>query len=572
MSQKKYSLLYPDINAPYRTLSAVTMHDLGMDQICQKLSAKEQEQNYIRNVMSRMYADPAVTQYRCDIFEDVFQQKKMRDDLMEILGRISFLRDYGTFNREYDESASIWDLLHRLDEINDYIQCVDALHTCLADSDIHSAGFLGLKAYVEKIYADNGFAELKKDISELKVDTSQLKSITVGINLNDRFEADGIGLISVNSKYFTRSGILSNFYDHIASKDRINGDTVWEKNFKFQPFDVNADGSRNTSMQKAMDMSGVRVGVVKLPEGDQAKDVTRYTDRIVNHMVSHMVKRAREVLNKYVSITITDMTDLIPELIYYIKWAEYIQKLQEKGFTFAKSSVCKEGENASDPYRMQARGIYNLKLAVFETEESGNIVPNDLDFDRNRRVYILTGANRGGKTTITQAVGQLFVLAQGGIYIPGKAFTFSPVTGIYTHFPADEDKTLDLGRLGEECKRFKAIYEEADSRSLLLLNESFSTTSFEEGYYIAKDSVRAILHKGMRTIYNTHMHKLAFDVEEMNEEQRKAEHTEGKAFSLIVHTKGTERSYQIEVAPPEGKSYASEIAQKYGVTYEMLVK
>lgn len=576
MSQKKYSLLYPDINASYKTLSAVTMHDLGMDQICKKLSAKEQEQNYIQNVMARMYADPAVTQYRCDIFEDVFQQKKMRDDLMEILERISFLKDYGTFNREYDESASIWDLLHRLDEINDYIQCVDALHTCLADSDIHSEGFLGLKAYVEKIYADNGFSELKKDISELKLDTSQLKSITVGINLNDRFEADGIGLVSVNSKYFTKSGILSNFYDHIAAKDRINGDTEWKKDFKFQPFDVKAEGTLNNPMQKTMDagvmLSGVRVGVVKLPEGDQAKDVTRYTDRIVNHMVSHMVKRAREVLNKYVSITITDMTDLIPELIYYIRWAEYIQKLQEKGFAFAKSSVYNEEENASDPYAMQARGIYNLKLAVFETEESGNIVPNDLEFDRERRVYILTGANRGGKTTITQAVGQLFMLAQGGIYIPGKAFTFSPVTGIYTHFPADEDKTLDLGRLGEECKRFKAIYEEADSRSLLLLNESFSTTSFEEGYYIAKDSVRAILHKGMRTIYNTHMHKLAFDVEEMNEEQWKAEHTEGKAFSLIVHTKGTERSYQIEVAPPEGKSYASEIAQKYGVTYEMLVK
>ena len=78
----------------------------------------------------------------------------------------------------------------------------------------------------------------------------------------------------------------------------------------------------------------------------------------------------------------------------------------------------------------------------------------------------------------------------------------------------------------------------------------------------------------MRTIYNTHMHKLAFDVEEMNEEQEKAEHehTAAKAFSMVVHMKGTERSYQIEVAPPEGKSYASEIAQKYGVTYEMLVK
>ena len=108
MSQKKYSLLYPDTNAQYRTLSDVTMHDLGMDQICKKLSAKEREQNYIQNVMARMYADPAVTQYRCDIFEDVLQQKKMRDDLMEILERISFLREYGSFNREYDESACIW--------------------------------------------------------------------------------------------------------------------------------------------------------------------------------------------------------------------------------------------------------------------------------------------------------------------------------------------------------------------------------------------------------------------------------------------------------------------------------
>lgn len=73
---------------------------------------------------------------------------------------------------------------------------------------------------------------------------------------------------------------------------------------------------------------------------------------------------------------------------------------------------------------MQARGIYNLKLAVFETEESGNIVPNDMDFDRNRRMYILTGANRGGKTTITQAVGQLFVLAQGAYIFRESIYIF----------------------------------------------------------------------------------------------------------------------------------------------------
>ena len=75
---------------------------------------------------------------------------------------------------------------------------------------------------------------------------------------------------------------------------------------------------------------------------------------------------------------------------------------------------------------------------------------NDLDFDREQRNYNLTAANRGGKTTITHAVGIAFVMANGGIYAPADHFAFSPADCIFTHFPADENKTMDLGRLGEE--------------------------------------------------------------------------------------------------------------------------
>lgn len=82
---------------------------------------------------------------------------------------------------------------------------------------------------------------------------------------------------------------------------------------------------------------------------------------------------------------------------------------------------------------MQARGIYNLKLAVFETEESGNIVPNDLDFDRERRVYILTGATVVERRRSHRRSDSCLCLAQGDIYIPGKSFVFSTVTGIYTY-------------------------------------------------------------------------------------------------------------------------------------------
>ena len=140
-----------------------------------------------------------------------------------------------------------------------------------------------------------------------------------------------------------------------------------------------------------------------------------------------------------------------------------------------------------------------------------------------------------------------------------------PVDCIYTHFPADEDKTLDLGRLGEECIRFRESYNACTKDSLYLLNESFSTTSFEEGYYIAKDAVKALLKKSVRTIYNTHMHKLGESVDELNGENSRA-----FASSVVVQSKDGQRSFKIEVAPPEGMSYARDIAEKYGVTYEML--
>ena len=253
------------------------------------------------------------------------------------------------------------------------------------------------------------------------------------------------------------------------------------------------------------------------------------------------------------------MADLIPELVFYTRWAEYIEKRRAEGWTF-----CKPEAGSGSPPAMEAEGIYNLKLIA--TEKPENVVPNDLAFDREKRVYVLTGANRGGKTTVTQAVGQLFLLAQSGIFVPGARFRFDPADQVLTHFPADEDKTLDLGRLGEECRRFRELYTRCTPESLLLLNETFSTTSFEEGYFIAADAVRAILRLGTRTIYNTHMHKLAQDLDTVINTKE----TEGKAVSLVAETKEGKHSFRVRIAPPEGQSFARDIAEKYGVTYESL--
>ena len=89
---------------------------------------------------------------------------------------------------------------------------------CLGNANIKSKGLTGLMAYIDKIYKDNAFKELKQDIANLKASTSNLKSVTVGINLNERFEAKEIGLISINAKAFTKSSVLIMKMDRIASK------------------------------------------------------------------------------------------------------------------------------------------------------------------------------------------------------------------------------------------------------------------------------------------------------------------------------------------------------------------
>jgi hypothetical protein len=579
MSEKVISILYPHLEGvQYKQLSETTCHDLGFDVICQKLTDKEDEQRLIMSVLSRLTAEPRIAQFRQEVFADILSLPDMRQHMLELLDKVQFLKDYGSFKRDYDKKAGLWDLLHRLDEINDYIQSVEAIKECLSVAEIQSEGLKNLRAYVEDIYQEAYFAEMKQDIANLKADTSNLKSITVGINLNERFEAEGVGLISVNNKPFKHSNIVSNFSEAMSSRRGVKEGTDWNGDFHYHPIDktsldvlnpmqnlAGVSAVSTTSFVDARIRNSVAQTIVNIPQQEGSDGVTYYMDKVISQLLSVTVKKLRDVLSKYVMVTINSITDLIPEFVYYIRFAEYIEKMMKGGKKFCKATVL--GHDTGADVLMQARGIYNLRLATAELEDGDEIITNDLDFDQDHMVYILTGANRGGKTTITQAIGILYVMAQGGIYVPGDSFSFVPVDMIYTHYPADEDKTMDLGRLGEECQRFKNMYSGCTDKSLLLLNETFSTTSFEEGYYIARDAVKAILSKGVRTIYNTHMHKLAYDIDNLNDEGYPS-----KAVSLVAKSDGGNRSFKVEIAPPEGLSYAKDIAEKYGVTYDMLVQ
>ena len=566
MKQSRLSILFPrQDEVTYREIPEETFHDLGLDALTEKAAAQPQEVPLLRRVMMSLTADPQVAAFRSDVFEDILRHPEIRERLMKLLDKIKLFYDYGVVNRHEGDEAGIWDLMHRLEEYRDYILTVEAIRECLSEKDLVSDGLKGLRDEVDRIYKDQGFEALRKDVEEMRVSASEIRSLTVGINLNDRFEAVSMGLVSVNGKPFTKSGLLKNFLASVNPRDEIRKEADWDGNSTFYP--ANTEIGLLESVDQFVETALVlrnplaAMSLARIPQTDGTANVPRQMDSAATMLTSRISRKLRDTLAQYLNVSVREMADLIPELLFYTRWAEYIEKMQQKGWRFCKPEARLQRDGAAG---MEARGFYNLKLTDSGTPET--TVPNDLSFDAEKRVYILTGANRGGKTTVTQAVGQLFILAQSGIRVPAERFSYDPADRVLTHFPADEDKTLDLGRLGEECRRFRELFVRCTADSLLLLNETFSTTSFEEGYFIAADAVRAILGRGSRTIYNTHMHKLAQDLDTViNTEDRP-----GKAVSLVAETKGKTHSFRMVIAPPEGQSFARDIAGKYGVTYESL--
>ena len=566
MKQFRLSILFPrQDEVVYREIPEESWHDLGLDSLTEKVAAQPQEVQLLRRVMMSLTADPQVAAFRSDVFEDILRHPEIREKLMKLLDKIKMFYDYGVVNRHEGDEAGIWDLMHRLEEYHDYILTVEAIRECLSDKDLVSEGLTGLRDTVNRIYEDRGFAALRKDVEEMRVSASEIRSLTVGINLNDRFEAVSMGLVSVNAKPFTKSGLLKNFLTSVNPRDDIRKEADWNGSTTFYPANSEAglleSVTEFTGKAAAMRNPLAAISLARIPEADAGGNVPRQMDNAATMLTSRISRRLKETLGQYLNVSVREMAELIPELVFYTRWAEYIEKKQREGWRFCKPQARQEKGRAAG---MEAEGFYNLKL--IDSGRPETTVPNDLAFDTEKRVYVLTGANRGGKTTVTQAVGQLFILAQSGIRVPAERFSYDPADRVLTHFPADEDKTLDLGRLGEECRRFRELFGCCTADSLLLLNETFSTTSFEEGYFIAADAVRAILKRGSRTIYNTHMHKLAQDLDTAIN----TDTAEGKAVSLVAETKGKEHSFRMVIAPPEGQSFARDIAEKYGVTYESL--
>ncbi len=532
---ENFNLLYPTGKQPnYQTLSDDVIRNLSLDHIIQHVTASNAERNMIKRMMTQIECDPDVIRLRCDIFEDIIRFPELRNKMKDLLEQLDFMKSIGG-NFVEENASSIWQLVNRLRELEVYIDCITEIKETLQKFPVKSEGLKQLRDYVSSVYNDSGFKYLSEDIKELLTETDEIKSITLGVNLDSMLRPVEVGIMSINKERIEHSGIMKKFNKFIEFFPLV-GDLLDGKN---------------------VDMTRMR------SVGTSAEDdpLMKNLCNAVTDMLGSTVKHLKNKLSRYVNVSGYALTRFIPDFTFYIRWADFCSKIMEMGMPMSRPEILAPEKNS-----LNSKGIYDLKLAIQNLEGANiDIVSNDFEFATENGIYIMTGPNRGGKTTFTQSIGVLFVLAQNGIFVPAQSLHISPCDNIFTHFPADENQTVNLGRLGEESKRISEIFASATDRSLLLFNESLATTSFTEGLYIAKDVVRAMRRLGARTIFNTHMHELATDLDSIN-------HLDGGMMvaSLITGIHEGRRSFKVYIAPPEGISYAKDIAEKYGVTYEQL--
>jgi DNA mismatch repair protein MutS len=142
----------------------------------------------------------------------------------------------------------------------------------------------------------------------------------------------------------------------------------------------------------------------------------------------------------------------------------------------------------------------------------GSYVPNDIYLSNDdARIIVLTGPNMAGKSTFIRQVAIITLMAQIGSFVPASEATVGLVDRIFTRVGLQDDLTTGHSTFMVEMVETAAILNQANPRSLVVLDEIGRGTSTYDGLAIAR-SVIEHLHNdprlGCKTLFATHYHEL----------------------------------------------------------------
>jgi hypothetical protein len=230
------------------------------------------------------------------------------------------------------------------------------------------------------------------------------------------------------------------------------------------------------------------------------------------------------------------------ELAFYIGCLNLHEELARMGQPVCAPEPVPAGELA-----LGGQGLYDVCLSL---SMKTAVVPNDFAAD-GKTLVMVTGANRGGKSTFLRSVGQAQLMMQCGLFVAARAYRARVCSGLFTHFKREEDAGMRSGRLDEELGRMGEIVNAARPGAMVLANESFASTNEREGSEIARQIVRALTESRVTVLYVTHLFDLAHGFF--------AQNLDSALFLRAERADDARRTFKVVEAEPLPTSYGEDL-------------
>jgi DNA mismatch repair protein MutS2 len=196
----------------------------------------------------------------------------------------------------------------------------------------------------------------------------------------------------------------------------------------------------------------------------------------------------------------------------------------------------------------------NLKLKDL------NVVPVTVELEGDRRQFIITGPNTGGKTVTLKTVGLLALMAQSGIPVPADRAELPVFDAVLADIGDYQSIEQNLSTFSAHVTNIDFISRTATRDSLVLLDELGSATDPEEGAALAVAIAEYFGGIGCMTVISTHHTSLKVY----------AANTPGVVNASVGFDEATlQPTYELKVGFP-GASAGINIAKRLGLNPEII--
>ena len=394
--------------------------------------------------------------------------------------------------------------------VDAYCGAIASLTRDLGVANLHSRGLLSFREYLTDYAASDSFTSLLAETKKLKSDLSSVK-----------YTLDIKGSSITVRKYDSE-------IDYAADVEET-----------FRRFQQGAVKDYNAKFNEFPQMNHVEAAVM---------------DRVAR-LYSELFGSISDYCENHAGYLDATIKSFDREIQFYISYLDYLAPLRRKELNFcypALSSTSKE---------LCADEVFDLALAKSLLAKETTIVCNDFHLKGTERIFIVSGPNNGGKTTFARMFGQLHYLASLGCLVPGRNVKLFLFDQMLTHFEREEDISNLRGKLQDDLVRIHDIMNRATSRSIIIMNEIFSSATLKDAIYLGTKVIERIVQLDALCVCVTFIDELTLLSDKIV-----------SAVSTIVPERPAVRTYKIVRKPADGLAYAMSIAEKYRLTRRQILE